>query len=434
MKSDMTDTQDLQAPASLADVRQALQQAEGSRYWRSLDEVAGTPAFKEFLEREFPVGASEWEDGPSRRNFLKLMGASMALTGLAACARQPTETIVPYVRMPENVVPGKPLFFATAALVDGYAVGLLAESHTGRPTKLEGNPGHPASLGSTTAQLQATILDLYDPDRAKNIRQTGQIRTWDQFAAAMEDAMAPVRASGGAGLRILTPRVTSPTLAYQLETFLAGFSEARWHAYEPADSAAVAEGARLAYKGSTPDDQRTGLATHYRFDRADVVLSVDANFLEDGPAAVRYARDYADHRLVETEAGIAMSRHYSVFVTPTVTSAAADERLGLRPSQVDGFVRALAARLGVPGVSAPADGAVNTEWLEAVAADLEAHTGRSVVVAGKEQSAAVHALVHAINYTLNNVSETVVYTDRIERQPVGTAYSLAQLNEDLKSG
>ena len=176
-------------------LRAKLQGTRGREYWRSLEAVAETPEFKEYLHREFPQNASEWLDPVGRRGFLKLMGASLALAGVTACTRQPEETIVPYVRQPEELVPGKPLFFATAMPFAGSGVGLLVESHEGRPTKIEGNPDHPSSLGATDLFAQAAILGLYDPDRSQTITHLGEIRTFDAFGAAMQSVLARSRAA-----------------------------------------------------------------------------------------------------------------------------------------------------------------------------------------------------------------------------------------------
>ena len=175
--------------------------------WRS---SPNTEEFQEFLQAEFPRQAAGLLDAVDRRQFLKLMGASLALAGLSACTRQPTEYIVPYVRAPEEIVPGRPLFFATAMTLGGLAQGVLVESHMGRPTKIEGNPEHPASLGATDAFAQASVLALYDPDRAQVTTQVGEIRPWDAFAAAIRPPMEAQREARGAGLRVLTETVTSP--------------------------------------------------------------------------------------------------------------------------------------------------------------------------------------------------------------------------------
>src|SRR2546426_10301641 len=211
----------------LATIRARLSAVQGRQYWRSLEELAETEGFEEFLHREFPRQAAEWQDGVSRRQFLQLMGASLALAGLSACTSRPTGTIVPYVRQPEEIVPGKPLFFATAATLGGFATGLLVESHMGRPTKVEGNPDHPASLGATDAFAQASVLGLYDPDRSQVVTHLGEIRTWEAFLSELRGALARQVAARGAGLRILTGCVTSPTLAAQLRNVLGRFPRAR---------------------------------------------------------------------------------------------------------------------------------------------------------------------------------------------------------------
>src|SRR5262249_1963491 len=211
---------DIRKKLDLAAVRARLDGARGRDYWRSPDDLASTPEFEDLLEREFPrqaIGWSEDEDPVAgRRNFLKLMGASLALAGLSACTRQPTEHIMPYIRQPEELVPGKPLFFATAMTLSGYANGLLAESHEGRPTKIEGNPEHPATLGACDPYSQASVLQLYDPDRSQALTLNGEIQSWGGFLSALREALAFQKTKNGAGLRILTETVCSPTMASQL--------------------------------------------------------------------------------------------------------------------------------------------------------------------------------------------------------------------------
>src|SRR5450631_1020508 len=239
---------------------------DGPDFWRSLEEYAGTPEFEEMLGREFPQHASEWngdDDGVSRRRFLELSGASLALAGLTACVKQPREGLVPYVKQPEELVPGRPLFFATGFTLGGYATGILVESHTGRPTKVEGNPQHPASLGATDLFAQASVLSLYDPDRSQTITKLGQIRTWPAFAEELQARVKTHRAIGGEGFRLLTPTVTSPALAAKLRELLAVLPKARWHQWEPAGRDAARAGARLAF--GQPVEIR------YDFSRADVV-------------------------------------------------------------------------------------------------------------------------------------------------------------------
>ena len=232
----------------LAAVRELLAGARGRDYWRSLEQLAGTPGFQDLLHREFPRQASEWTDGPEgRRNFLRLMGASLALAGLSACTRQPTEHIMPYVRQPEDLLPGKPLFFATAHPLGGIGTGLLMESHEGRPTKAEGNPEHPASLGACDVFSQAQILALYDPDRARTLGYEGDIRSWPAFLGAIRQALAQQRARQGAGLRILTEPTTSPTLGAQMVEILKALPAAKWHVWDPVAQFSARAGAQMAF-------------------------------------------------------------------------------------------------------------------------------------------------------------------------------------------
>ena len=215
----------------LSTVKEQLDKTTGPEYWRSLEELAGSEEFQEMLHREFPKGASEWLDSFSRRGFLKTMGASLALAGLTSCTKLPLTEIVPYVRQPENVVPGRPKFYATAFTLGGYASPILVESNLFRPTKVEGNPQHPASLGGTDVYAQASILDLYDPDRAQNITYLGDVRSWNAFMDALRGPMSAEKNTAGGGVRILTQTVTSPTLAAQIRDYLASNPQAKWHVY-----------------------------------------------------------------------------------------------------------------------------------------------------------------------------------------------------------
>ena len=401
-----------------------LAEGHGRDYWRSLEELAQTEEFQEYLHREFPENASEWNDPAGRRNFLKLMGASLALAGLTACTKQPPEKIVPYVRAPEEFIPGKPLYYATAMTLGGFAMGLLVESHMGRPTKIEGNELHPASLGATDIYAQASIMGLYDPDRSQVVLEAGRISTWSSFLVAANRALQNLKAQNGQGLRLLTETVASPTLAWQIQDLLKSYPEAKWHQYEPAGRDCAKFGAREAF-GAVVD-------THYRFDQADVVLSLDSDFLTSGPAHVRYARDFASKRRPEG----AMSRLYVVECTPTNTGASADHRLPLRPGEAETFARVVARRLGVVGVEG-ADAtfeARHKKWIEAVVRDLEKHRGASIVIPGDYQPAEVHALAHAINAVLGNADRTVIYTGPVEANPVDQTESLKELVWDIAAG
>lgn len=416
-------------PLDLASVRAHLAQARGPHYWRSLEELANTAEFQDFLYREFPRQAAEWPNSLSRRHFLKLMGASLALAGLTACSSQPPEAIVPYVDAPEEFVPGKPLFYATAMTLGGYATGVLVESNLGRPTKIEGNPDHPASLGATDALTQASILTLYDPDRSQAVIRQGESSSWEAFLSELQAELEQQRASGGAGLRILTETVTSPTLAAQLQGLLAQFPSAQWHAYEPINRDNVYAGAQLAFGEA--------VETIYRFDQAGVILSLDADFLSTFPGSVRYARDFAGRRraFVEQE-GSLPHRLYVVESTPTPTGAAADHRLPLPAKHVESFARAIAPALGITVTPGEGAGLANVpeNWIQAVARDLQAQPGSSLVIAGDHQPPTVHALVHAINDALGNGGQTVVYTDPVAASPANQTESFRELTAAMATG
>jgi molybdopterin-containing oxidoreductase family iron-sulfur binding subunit len=409
----------------LASIRESLAGASGPEYWRSLEELANTEAFQEYLHREFPEAASEFTDPVGRRQFLRLMGASLALAGVSACTKQPTEVIVPYVRAPEEMVPGKPLFFATAVSLGGYATGVLVESHEGRPTKIEGNPEHPASLGATDLYAQAQILALYDPDRSQTLKQQGDIRTWSAFLGALRAVVEARRALQGAGLRLLTGTVTSPTLVRQITEFLSAFPAAKWHQYEAAGRDNVRAGAQAAF-GLVVD-------TRYAFDKARVVVSLDADFLGTMPGSVRYVRDFASTRRVRGKDG-EMSRLYAVESATSNTGAKADHRAAVRPAVVEATARALAAALGVPGAAPAALPEAAQKLIGAAARDLAANKGASIVVPGDEQPPAVHAICHAINGFLGNTGITVLHTDAVASTPASQLASIGELVDDIRAG
>ncbi len=412
----------------LAAARARLENRGGATYWRSLEELAETPEFGELLDREFPRFASEWPDGVSRRNFLQLAAASLSLAGLTACTRQPIEKIVPYVRQAEEFLPGKPVLFATSMALSGIATGLLIESHNGRPTKVEGNPDHPASLGASDAVTQASVLGLYDPDRSQATLQLGKPSTWETLNLQLGSALTAQAAFGGAGLRLLTGPVTSPTEARLIASLLETYPQARWHRWDALASEGAANGLTAAF----------GAPVGMRFDvaQADVVLALESDFLTAGPGAVRYARDFADRRKVgHAEGGAtAMNRLYVAESSPTPTGTVADHRLRIRPSQAGALVQALAAAVGVAGVAAPSLDAATQRWIAAAARDLAAHRGRALVVAGASLPAAAHTLVAALNEALGASGTTLLYSAPIEVDPVDPVASLAALLDDMKAG
>jgi molybdopterin-containing oxidoreductase family iron-sulfur binding subunit len=405
----------------LATVKAQIEETTGPEYWRSLEELAGSDEFQDMLHREFPKGASEWLDDFSRRGFLRTMGASLALAGLTGCTRMPNTEIVPYVRQPENAVPGRPMFYATAFTLGGYASPILVESHLFRPTKIEGNPQHPASLGGTDIYAQASLLDLYDPDRAQNVTYMGEVRSWGAFMDALRGPMSAEKSMAGGGVRILTQTVSSPTLAAQIRDYLGANPQAKWHVYEPINRDNVMEGAKLAF-GETVE-------TYYDLSKADVIVSLDADFLYAGfPGSARYTRDFAARRNPDAN----MNRLYVVESTPSSTGMKADHRVPLRAGDVETFARALGSAIGVN-----AGGGVSGEeskFVSALAKDLQSHRGSSVVIAGDHQPPVVHALAHAINQTLGNVGQTVVYTETVDANPVNRNESLHALVEDMRAG
>jgi len=415
----MNDSNDIQV------LRAKLQGTRGRTYWRSLEHVAETPEFKEYLHREFPENASEWLDPVGRRGFLKLMGASMALAGVSACTRQPEEAIVPYVRQPEELVPGKPLFYATAMPFAGSGVGLLVESHEGRPTKIEGNPDHQSSLGATDHFAQAAILGLYDPDRSQVLTHLGEVRPFEAFALAIRQVLDAQQGSQGSGIRILSETAASPTLGAQIDEFLARFPRAKWVQWEAFGRHNERAGSRLAF-GEYVDAK-------FSFEKADVILSLDADFLCTGGGRLTHSRAFASRRRLEGAAS-QRNRLYSVESSPSNTGTKADHRLLLRASDIGAFARAVAAQLGVAGATGGAVPESAQAWLGPVVKDLQDARGRSLVVAGEGQPAAVHALAHAMNDALGNVGNTVVYTQTVETHPTNQRAALSELVSEMNAG
>jgi molybdopterin-containing oxidoreductase family iron-sulfur binding subunit len=417
-------------PASmeLETVRKKLAEAKGPKYWRTLEELADQKAFGELLEREFPRQASEWVDPVSRRGFLKLAGASMALAGLAGCTRQPLEQILPYVRQPEQLVPGKPIFYATAMPFHGHALPLLVETHEFRPTKIEGNPQHAASMGATDLFAQASILNLYDPDRSTTLTNMGESRSWGDFAMAVNSKIndkGGLKDSKGAGLRFLTGAVSSPTFGWQMKAVQQIFPQSKWHRWDPVNRDNMRAGSKLALGGYYDPV--------YKFENAAVVLSLDADFLSGAwfPGFVRYARDFMRGRKLEN--GDQMNRLYVAESAPSTTGAKADHRLVLRPSEVENVARALAAKVGVGGVAASIT-PDQKKFVDAIADDLNEHKGKCLVVAGEFQSPAVYALAQAMNGALGNVGQTVTYIDPVEVDAVEHGQSIRELIADMKAG
>ncbi len=419
--------------------------AEGRQYWRSLDELGDTPEFREFVEREFPNFSGELLTSPSRRRFLKLMGASLAMAGLSGC-RWPQEKIAPFGRRPDGRAPGKAVRYATAMELKGAAAGLLVTSYDGRPIKIEGNPDHPVNRGATDAFSQASVLELYDPDRSTAVTEAQGGRTfprsWDQFAKFAQEHFGALRMTGGAGLAVLAETSSSPSMADMRARFLKAYPRASWHEYEPLSR----------------DNERTGsqqalgrvYRTHLALDRADVIVCLDADPLMSHPASVQYSRDFVAGRDIDKtgkrlDNGRPMSRLYSVESTLSVTGSMADHRLAVPSSDIPAIACRIAAKLVGRGVDMPGDlrsavlagadhAAQHDEFVEALVGDLLAERGRSLLVVGDRQPAEIHALVHVLNAALGNSGQTVRYTEEIDPDRPTHTQAIAALAGDLEAG
>ncbi len=429
IKGRQLDTAPEAKPLDLAEVRAKLAASKGQAYWRSLEEVAAQPGFGELLQREFPGQAPANWAPLARRDFVRLMGAALALAGLSGCAFQPQEKIVPYVKQPEEIVPGIPLYYASAALFSGYALGVLAESHEGRPTKIEGNPDHSSSLGATDQWAQASVLDLYDPDRSQSVLKEGQPTSWDELAGTFTSAIE--KTGTGGGVALLTGTITSPTLLAQIADVRKRLPGFKWYVHEPINRSNVHQGAALAFgKPAAPV---------YNFRAADVIVSLDCDFLLEEPGRVSHAREFIAGRRLSDKVqmdgdgkavvapDVSMNRLYAIESTPTISGAAADHRLPVKASAVEGIARYLAAGVGVPGVQSEAPEAEYKKFLDLVAADLKDHRGRVLVCAGAHQPPAVHALAFAITSLLGSVGPqaAIAFATPFEGRPDGDLKDLS---------
>jgi molybdopterin-containing oxidoreductase family iron-sulfur binding subunit len=465
------------------------------QYWRSLDELNGTPEYRQFVEREFPVGASEMTSDVDRRKFLILAAAGISMAGLTAC-RRPVEKIIPAGgKTTEQLVPGVPQHYATIYNLGGQAQGLLVRSNDGRPTKVEGNPAHPASLGATSSYAQASILDLYDPDRSKSVKQGRDNKTWDDFVKAVTPLMAELKGKQGEGLRILAESNSSPALRELRNHIATAMPNAKWHTYDAVSNDNALAGTNLAF--GQP------LHAHYAFDRADVALTLDSDCLgcdlgstvnvknfskkrrtgtdveakdsghgdshsaaatthgeekkEEPKAEAQQAQHSVEPAKATATAEAAkpgeqvskgspapaavsdkMNRLYAVESNFTVTGAMADHRLRLQSGKIGGFLAALAKELGIAvgGLDKHAvtigDNPLAGKWIKAIAKDLNANKGRAVVVVGPRQPAYVHALACLVNASI--AGDTVKYTRAFDEKFEAGVASLKTLVDDANAG
>ncbi len=404
------------------EVREKLANGEASSWWRSFGEVLETPEFLKWAEDEFPERGTLLQI--DRRDFLKLAGATALMASLAGCRRLDKDEIVPFVHMPEGRVPGKTLQYATSFVHDGFAIGVLAVSSEGRPIKIEGNPLHPSSMGRTDAFTQASIYHLYDPFRSQEVVSGRMAATLEEFVKAFQEAMKECKKSRR-DVAVLTGSVTSPSLAGQIARLQKRHPGLRWVSYQPWNRDNVYEGTRLAF------EER--LSPVYHFVQADVVVSLDGDFLARTPGNIRYAADFGARRHIEGMDASKMNRLYAVESAPSITGAMADHRKAVKASEVEPVARALANLLGL-SVPEGAKPAVDEAWLRAAAADLQAHRGKCLLIAGEHQPPIVHALVHAMNHTLGAVGATVEYTAPPESGAGQQLRSLKNLTADMSAG
>ncbi len=372
----------------------------GRQYWRSLDQLAEKPEFRQWLEREFPAGASEWDDPVTRRHFVKIMSASFALAGaglMGSGCRRPLEKLEPFGKQPSDYVYGMPQFFATAMPTRGGAIPLLAKSYEGRPIKVEGNILHPDSNGGTDRWAQGSILNLYDPDRARRFAKGGNTVSKDDAIGFLDGLAKKFAANQGEGLAFLIERNTSPSRLRLQKLIGQKLPKAKWFVHEAIDTDIHRRAASQAFGGS--------VKPYFKYDAAKVIVSLDCDFIGGEEDAHNSIRKFTDGRRVETPQS-EMNRLYVVEALMTLTGMNADHRLRVGSSAVGQIAEALAAAISGGSASAPAG--VDPKWISECAKDLAANKGQSLVVVGHGQPLEVHVLAHAINSALGNVGKTIV--------------------------
>ena len=435
-------------------------------FWKSLEDKANPAAAQKRAESEFSLGLEEAKaltaattgKGPSlvtlrkskakeeslvekpvgRRGFLFFAGASAALAA-EGCARRPVEKILPYSKAPEHVLPGTTAYYASVIPSRGDAIGVLVESHEGRPTKIEGNPSHPSSLGATDVWTQGAIYDLYDPDRGttpmKGSRQSGggfgdhKPSSWNEFDQAFTDLLRTAQADGGVRLRILAAPTTSPTFVRLRDAIRTKLPQAKVYTYTPASDSNAREGARLAF------GQLANAVPNY--DKAKVILALDSDFLQTETGSVRANKGFSEGRKLRRGAQDDMNRLYVVEPAFTSTGMTADHRLRFPASDIERYLLALAAELkvdvGASGSAMKADATgIPAQWLKAVAADLFSNKGKCVVVVGARQPARVHALAYVVNAALGNVDQTISYMPVVDPLEVDSTASIKALAAEIE--
>ena len=392
------------------------------KFWRSPAHLKQDEVMLDLGRPEFMPGADEAPGGSSRRQFMQLMGASMALAGLSSC-RRPVEKILPYSKKPEEVIPGIPMFYATAMPFRGVLLNLLVESHEGRPTKIEGNPEHPVTKGASGIFEQASVLNLFDPDRSKVVLNNRAASTWDQFLSFCQ---AQLRGASSRKVAVICEPTSSPTTQALRGQLSRAFPQLKWITYSPEGDDPVALGMRQAYNRS--------VRPWYDFDKAEVIVSFDADFLNAvDKNFVHNARSFAQGRKL-TSPNDSMSRFYAIESSFSLTGAAADNRLRLRSSEIAEFAAAVAVHLGVDGVDGMGAGFVDHPYAIEIANDLRRAGSSGVVVAGDTQPPEVHAMCAAINQELNAVGNTVTLFDTEEEEKAQQSEEMRGLVTDMRNG
>jgi molybdopterin-containing oxidoreductase family iron-sulfur binding subunit len=398
----------------------------GPKYWRSLEQLSDTPQFRQWMEREFPSGASELSDPVSRRNFVKVMSASFLLAGLGVTGcRRPVEKIYPFAKMPENYTYGVAQYYATAMPWRRGAVPLVVKSNEGRPTKIEGNPDHPDSNGGTDPMTQAAVLSLYDPDRAMRANRNG---SGESRAAALDFLQAAGKEAGdGGGLAFLLEQSSSPSRARLQQSLSEKLPGARWYVYEPVDLDIGRQAASLAYNSP--------VEPYYKLDEARVIVSLDCDFIGSEQDAHGHIRRFARGRALESKDD-SMSRLYAVESLFTLTGLSSDHRLRVPPSMVVPVMARLALNVlkssdvdqKLRELAAPAE--AHDAWIVPCAEDLKANAGKSLVLGGYRLPLAAHLLVIAMNESLGAVNQTVEF----HQTQVSKEGTLAELAAALNAG
>lgn len=404
----------------IAAIRARLACADGPAFWRSLDAVADTPEFRSYLAAEFPA-AARLADAPERRGVLKLMAASFAMAGLAACGSGDGRRYeLPYVHAPERIVAGAALSYASSALFDGFANGILVTTRNGRPLKIEGNPDHPWSRGGTDVMGQASVLGLYDPFRSQAVQNLGRPSSWAAFQAAMLARMPAWQATGGEGLALLTGPVTSPSAAAEIAALRKAYPALRWFVGGGVGRDGVYAGAAHAYGRpveTLPD-----------FSKARTLVSLDGDILDMGPGQVGLSRRWSEARRASHAAGALLTLHAAA-PTPTLTSAKADFPVAVEAAGLEGLARDLLAM--AEGGAATAGDDAKAGWLKRASTALNRNRGAGIVTAGLTGSPELHALVHRLNGALGNTGTTVRHTAPAQTLGAGT---LAELAEAMGTG